>query len=499
MRLINFALRLIFAALSIQLISVSPSHFMDALAGYSSGSDDTSVPLLPEVNQRLELAPKTKLHQNFEQPQFHQGGTFANRVEREYYDNATLTSQKSYKRSGEQKRAAKRLKKERKKKTSKDDSEFLGPWAGYESDNEAQQYESFGEEDEEKITEGKEDLELDSDMPTTQHFVDLYLSPPEDVEIDFSKKPGSQVFQVPTRVATKLDGHSKGVTKLRLFPNSGHLLLSCGNDSEIKLWDMYHENNLLRAYYGHSQAVKDICFTSSGQKFISCGFDKRVIVWNTKSGAIEKSMVLEAIPNCLLLNPNNEHELLVALSNSKIHHFDLSSESYKDPIQTYDHHQSSVNFLMAVDSNKRFLSTSDDKSVRIWDWQINIPIKIISEPDLHSIPRGIVSRNFGEIALQSMASSIDVVQGQGKFRTTAKKFRGHSVSGYAVDINFSADGRVIMSGDSRGLGVFWYWNSGKLVKKLKVSTKVISCIEPHPQEPSTVVMAGLTGEIYICK
>lgn len=478
---------------------------MDALAGYSSGSDDTSVPLLPEVNHRLELAPKIELKLKIEQPQFHQVGTFANKVEREFYDDATLATKKSYKRSGEQRRAAKRLRRERKKKLTEDDSEFLGPWAAYESDNvEEQRYESSGEEenfDKNRMEGKKEDFGgLDSeDMPTTQLFVGFNLSPPENVEIDFSRKPGSQVFQVPTRVATKLDGHSKGVTKLRLFPNSGHLLLSCGNDSEIKLWDMYHENNLLRAYYGHSQAVKDICFTSSGQKFISCGFDKRVIVWNTKTGSIEKSMVLEAIPNCLLLNPNNEHELLVALSNSKIHHFDLSSETYNDPIQTYDHHQSSVNFLMAVDSNKRFLSTSDDKSVRIWDWQINIPIKIISEPDLHSIPRGIVSRFGDAIALQSMASSIDVVQGHGKFRTTAKKFRGHSVSGYAVDINISADGRVIMSGDSRGLAVFWDWNSGKLVKKLKVSTKVISCIEPHPQEPSTVVMAGLTGEIYICK
>lgn len=483
---------------------------MDALAGYSSGSDDSRVSLLPEASRRLDLAPKIELEQKID-VQVHEGGTFANKVEREYYDEATLATQRGYKRSGEQKRAAKRLRKERKRgkkeKMAEDDLEFLGPWAGYESDNEEQRYEaqdeSAGKENGiENSVAGQEGdfADLDSeDMPSTQLFAGFNLALPEDVGIDFSKKPGSQVFQVPTRVAARLDGHSRGVTKLRLFPNSGHLLLSCGNDSEIKLWDMYHENSLLRAYYGHSQAVKDVCFASSGRKFISCGFDKRVILWNTKSGAIEKSMVVEAVPNCLLLNPNNEHELLVALSNSRIHHYDLSSETYNDPIQTYDHHQSSVNFLMAVDSNKRFLSTSDDKSVRIWDWQINIPIKIISEPDLHSIPRGVVAGNGDAIALQSMASSIDVVQGHGKFRATAKRFRGHSVSGYAVDINVSADGRVIMSGDSRGLGVFWDWNSGKVVKKLKVSSKVISCIEPHPQEPSTVVMAGLTGEIYICK
>lgn len=476
---------------------------MDGLLGYNSSSGEDESPRVKHVEQRLELAPQVDLEEKTIAHDPKTVATFANLVEHLHYDNASVVDsqvQGHYKRSGEHRKESRRLKKKRKTNWDGNDDDFLGPWAGYSSDAEAQEHEQGYQSDSNDEVDAKNDLDGSEDSPTSQLFADgsmRFMNPPEDVEVDFSKKPGQQVFQTPTRVAYKLEGHSRGVTRLRMFPNTGHLLLSSGNDAEIKLWDMYHDQQLIRAYYGHTQAVKDICFNHTGNQFFSCGFDKKVILWDTYSGAILKTLTLPSVPNSLLLNPKNDSEVLVGLSSGKIAHYDTDSESYAEPIQVYDHHQSSVNFLMAVDSDKRFLSTSDDKSVRIWDWQINIPIKIIAEPDLHSMLRGVVCQE--SIALQSMAASIDIIQGHGKFRTTARKFKGHSVSGYAIEVNKSADGRVLMSGDSRGLAVFWDWSSGKIVKKLKVSTKVISCIEPHPQEPSLVAMAGSTGDIYLCK
>lgn len=208
---------------------------------------------------------------------------------------------------------------------------------------------------------------------------------------------------------------------------------------------------------------------------------------------------MKAIPNVIKFNPNNENEFIVGLTNHKIEHYDLSVSNFEVPIQTYDHHLGAINSLTTIDNNNRFMSTSDDKTVRFWDWQINIPIKFISDPSQHSMPSAAIYPGGKYIALQSMDNSIQVIQGHGKFKFNKNKwFDGHNVAGYGIDVEISPDGKIIMSGDSKGFGYFWDWKTCKLVNKLKVSDKPITCIKSHPQEASKVVMAGMNGHIYYC-
>ncbi len=37
-------------------------------------------------------------------------------------------------------------------------------------------------------------------------------------------------------------------------------------------------------------------------------------------------------------------------------------------VQEYDRHLGAVNTITFVDQNKRLVTTSDDKSIRIWEW-----------------------------------------------------------------------------------------------------------------------------------
>ena len=37
-------------------------------------------------------------------------------------------------------------------------------------------------------------------------------------------------------------------------------------------------------------------------------------------------------------------------------------------VQEYDRHLGAVNTITFVDGNRRFVSTSDDKSLRLWEW-----------------------------------------------------------------------------------------------------------------------------------
>jgi pre-mRNA-processing factor 17 len=80
--------------------------------------------------------------------------------------------------------------------------------------------------------------------------------------------------------ATPFPQHTKGVTRIRYLPGTGHLLLSASNDHTMKLWRAVGaQTKCLRTFNGHSKAVRDIQFTNDGKHFVSCSYDKFVKGW----------------------------------------------------------------------------------------------------------------------------------------------------------------------------------------------------------------------------
>ncbi|CAG8751643.1 950_t:CDS:2, partial [Racocetra fulgida] len=162
------------------------------------------------------------------------------------------------------------------------------------------------------------------------------------------------------------------------------------------IWDVYNDRRCLRTYMGHNKAVRDITFSNDGKRFLTASYDKYIKLWDTETGA--------------------------------------------------------VNTITFVDENRRFVTTSDDKTLRAWEFDIPVVIKYIAEPHMHSMPAVTLHPN----TCQSLDNQIVVYGAKDRFRMHRKKrFTGHLVAGYACQVNFSPDGRFIMSGDSEGN--IWYW------------------------------------------
>ena len=132
-------------------------------------------------------------------------------------------------------------------------------------------------------------------------------------------------------------GHTKGVSAIRFFPNAGHLLLSAGMDSKVKIWDVHGSGKLMRTYMGHTQAVKDICFSADGTRFVSCSFDKDVKLWDTETGKVICAVTSGKVPNCVKLHPHadKQNQLLVGCADRKIMQWDMNTG---DMTQEYEQH-----------------------------------------------------------------------------------------------------------------------------------------------------------------
>ncbi|XP_050206397.1 uncharacterized protein LOC126656006 isoform X2 [Mercurialis annua] len=316
-----------------------------------------------------------------------------------------------------------------------------------------------------------------------------WIEPPKDA------KASNDHCYIPKRLVHTWSGHTKGVSAIRFFPKKGHLILSAGMDSKIKIWDVFNSGKCMRTYMGHAKAVRDISFSNDGTKFLSAGYDKNIKYWDTETGQVISTFSTGKIPYVVKLNPDDDKQniLLAGMSDKKIVQWDMNTGQIT---QEYDQHLGAVNTITFVDNNRRFVTSSDDKSLRVWEFGIPVVIKYISEPHMHSMPSIAVHPNTNWFAAQSLDNQILIYSSKERFQLNKKKrFAGHIVAGYACQVNFSPDGRFVMSGDGEGKCWFWDWKSCKVFRTLKCHEGVCIGTEWHPLEQSKVATCGWDGLI----
>ncbi|KAL8740578.1 MAG: hypothetical protein Q9190_006743, partial [Brigantiaea leucoxantha] len=355
----------------------------------------------------------------------------------------------------------------RRKRQKKGDSSIVdgegaykGPWAKYEDEDQTYEEEAFlaAQElasDEEWIEEAivpersdplpKTATEYQSDLENTEttefhgeseydYQGRTYMHVPQDLDIDLRKEAGTQRNYIPKKLIHTFRSHTKAINALRFFPDSGHLLLSASADTKLKLWDVYHSRSLLRTFSGHTKSITDTAFSpAGGLTFLSASYDRQMKLWDTETGTCVSRFTTGKTPHCIAFNPSLPHEFLAGMSDKKIVQFDTRSPT--SLIQEYDHHLAAINTLTFCDQNRRFISTSDDKSLRAWEYGIPVPIKFIAEPYMYALTRAAPHPNGKSVAFQSADNQIVVYASTDRFRQNRRKgFRGHNCAGSAIDV-----------------------------------------------------------------
>jgi len=404
------------------------------------------------------------------------------------------------------KRPLDRRKKER--NTDAGDIEgFLGPWAKYKdeetvsrpTDEDAAYLEEYLAKKQKK---GKIEEEVPMEEKSTLHIKDTtdyqgrgFLHIPQDLGVNLKAgEPPAKCF-IPKRQVHTWSGHTKGVSVIRWFPTSAHLILSGSMDNKVKLWEVYKGRRCVRTYVGHKQAIRDVNFNNEGDKFLSASYDRFIKMWDTETGDVVGRFSNKKMAFCAKFNPcdDKQHLIVAGTSSNKIVCWDVRSGGI---VQEYDRHLAAVNTITFVDRNRRFISTSDDKSMRVWEWNIPVDMKYIADPSMHSMPAVTPAPNGKFVACQSLDNKIVTYQVGDRFKEMRKKvFKGHMVAGYACGLDFSPEMSYLASGDGDGKVYIWDWKTTKLVSKWKAHDDVCIQVLWHPHEASKVASAGWDGVV----
>eukprot|EP01132_Coremiostelium_polycephalum_P000665 gene665-824_t len=205
-------------------------------------------------------------------------------------------------------------------------------------------------------------------------------------------------------------GHSGPVYGCSFSPDN-QFLLSCSEDTTVRLWSMETMSNLV-CYKGHSFPVWDVNFSPYGFYFASASHDRTARLWST---------------------------------------------NYTSPLRIFCGHLSDVN-CVRFHPNTNYLATgSSDKSARLWECHTGKCVRIFMG---HRAPIYSVALSPDGRLLATGGEDASVILWDLATGKKIKKMDGHTKSIYSLD--FSADSNILASGSSDCTVRLWDVNKAVL-------------------------------------
>lgn len=122
-----------------------------------------------------------------------------------------------------------------------------------------------------------------------------------------------------------------GVTDLCWSPCNGKFLLSSGNDKNVKLWNIFEEQNFNSSIKGkimkvHEKGIREIDWNLSG--ILSCSWDKSIALTDAISAASIREFQFQSYPTTIQWNSLDKNIFINGSSDSSIYCWDIRAPEF---------------------------------------------------------------------------------------------------------------------------------------------------------------------------